>query len=232
MSNSIIYNNIIENNISKSFAFIPLSEITKYQELLPESISSLVATKPNQTICLVIDSAKLNILYRPLETLDENILTQIKNSSNEPFNFYQFLFETQTLKKFIIAQENTFTYALKEIKSGSKIGHWMWYTFPQIVGLGYTETAKYFAIKDLNEARMYLHNKFLYNNLITICQALLENDNDINSILGEIDALKLRSCMTLFLQVDDNPIFQSVLKKFYKNNPDEKTLSLLNIQKH
>lgn len=229
MPNSIIYNNIKEQGKNKSFAFVPSTEIINYHQLLPDSLLPLSNNISSSTICLEVDNLNLDILYRPYNTMDEIVLNQINNAVPIPFDFPEFLMKVKSLKRFIVAQGNTFSYALKEIENGRKVGHWMWYIFPQIAGLGYTETSKYFAIKDLEEAKMYLHNEILYHNLLTICQALLKHDDDIVNILGEIDALKLKSCITLFLQVEDNPIFHAILEKFYQNNLDEKTLSLLKL---
>lgn len=133
------------------------------------------------------------------------------------------------LDRFIKVQEINYKTALNEIKNGKKISHWMWYIFPQIQGLGYSETAKYYAIENLEEARAYLNNKFLYNNLIEICNELLNiESNDIVDIMGYIDSLKLCSSMTLFYLVDsNNDIFKKVLEKYYDSKFDERTYDII-----
>lgn len=133
------------------------------------------------------------------------------------------------LQRFISAQEKDYTIALGEIKNGRKKSHWMWYIFPQIRGLGFSETSKFYAIKDKNEAEEYLTDPLLGSRLIEISNALLSLTTDnAGEIFGNPDDLKLRSSMTLFASVkNDNPVFQSVLDKFFKGEKDKKTLELL-----
>lgn len=137
---------------------------------------------------------------------------------------------TYDLDRFIKAQEINYNTALNEIKKGRKQTHWMWYIFPQIQGLGYSETAKYYAIENLEEARAYLNNEYLYNNLIEICNELLNlASNDIVEIMGYIDSLKLCSSMTLFYLADsNNDMFKQVLEKYYNGKFDERTYDIIN----
>ena len=103
------------------------------------------------------------------------------------------------LERFLIAQQTYYWTALQEIKSGRKRSCWMWFIFPQIEGLGYSETAQYYAIKDLDEAKAYMEDYTLSSNLVEISQALLEVDsNDATAVMGWPDDLKLKSSMTLF----------------------------------
>lgn len=133
------------------------------------------------------------------------------------------------LERFLKAQERDYATALNEIKNGRKTSHWIWYIFPQISGLGFSSTSKYYSIKDRNEAIEYLNNKTLKNRLIEICEALLCLDNnDATYIMGYPDDLKLKSSMTLFNEVSDIDIFKKVLDKFYNGEKDEMTISLLN----
>lgn len=133
------------------------------------------------------------------------------------------------LERFLKAQEKDYEQALNEIKSGRKIGHWIWYIFPQISGLGFSSTSKYYSIKDKNEAIEYLKNKTLKNRLIEICEALLSlESDDATYVMGYPDDLKLKSSMTLFDEVSDIDVFKKVLDKFYKGEKDEMTISLLN----
>lgn len=133
------------------------------------------------------------------------------------------------LERFLKAQEKDYEHALNEIKNGRKTGHWIWYIFPQIAGLGFSSTSKYYSIKDKNEAIEYLKNKTLKNRLIEICEALLSlESDDATYVMGYPDDLKLKSSMTLFDEVSDIDVFKKVLDKFYEGEKDEMTISLLN----
>lgn len=133
------------------------------------------------------------------------------------------------LKRFLDAQTNDYSRALREIKNGRKQSHWMWYIFPQIKGLGFSETAKFYAINDLQEARAYLEHPILGSRLIEISNALLAQEGkSANQILGSPDDLKLRSSMTLFSSLDKaDPVFQAVLTKYYAGEADQRTLSII-----
>ena len=137
------------------------------------------------------------------------------------------------LERFKKAQENDYSIALNEIKSGRKRSHWMWYIFPQVAGLGMTETSRYYAIKDIREATDYLSDTELGPRLIVICHALLELEtNDPHTIFGSPDDLKLKSSMTLFDAVPAAfPVFSQVLDKFYAGERDQRTLELLKISR-
>ena len=142
--------------------------------------------------------------------------------------------EETDLKRFIDAQDADYSTALSEIKQGRKKTHWMWYIFPQIQGLGFSETSKFYAIKDLAEAGAFLKHPVLGNRLINICQALLDlKDNNANNIFGSPDDLKLKSSMTLFASLpDSNPVFQSVLDKFFDGMRDSKTREVISGSAH
>ena len=133
------------------------------------------------------------------------------------------------LQRFIDAQKTDYQIALSEIKNGKKQSHWMWYIFPQIQGLGFSSTSKYYAIKDIDEATAYLNNSVLGKRLLEISNALLQLEtNDAHKIFGSPDDLKLRSSMTLFASIDKtDPVFQNVLHKFFNGNKDDKTLQLI-----
>lgn len=133
------------------------------------------------------------------------------------------------LNRFIEAQEMHYGQALTEIKNGKKQSHWIWYIFPQIKGLGYSEKANYYAIESIDEAKEYLNNTYLYNNLIEICNELLKLETgNIIEVMGYPDNLKLCSSMTLFyLAKSDEFIFKQVLNKFYEGKLDEKTVEIL-----
>ena len=133
------------------------------------------------------------------------------------------------LKRFTEAQEDDYEQALAEIKAGRKQSHWMWYIFPQIAGLGFSSTAKLYAIKSKAEAESYLAHPVLGARLIEISNAALAVEGKTaNQIFGSPDDLKLKSSMTLFGALDDtDPVFQKVLDKYYEGMKDKKTLQLI-----
>lgn len=136
------------------------------------------------------------------------------------------------LDRFRVAQQQFFRTALEEIEAGQKVSHWMWYIFPQITGLGYSSISKKYAIKDINEARDYLADDTLRQNLLDMCEALLHNEsNDATEIMGFPDDMKLSSCMTLFSLADSSyDVFQKVLDKFFDGKMDSKTIEIINNQ--
>lgn len=134
------------------------------------------------------------------------------------------------LERFVIAQEKKYLIALEEIKSGFKRGHWMWFIFPQVEGLGRTNTSNFYGIKGLEEAKEYLNHQILGPRLKEITnELLLLNGSEAEQIFGFPDCLKLRSSMTLFNLVDDTEdnLFLRVLDRFYDGQSDDKTLDLL-----
>jgi uncharacterized protein (DUF1810 family) len=136
----------------------------------------------------------------------------------------------QELNRFIKAQESSYEEALSEIKSGRKRSHWMWYIFPQYKGLGFSETSKYYSIKDLDEAKRYLNHPILGQRLKSITKELLVlNENNANKVFGSPDDLKLKSSMTLFaaIETSEDNIFNAVLDKFFNGQTDKKTLNLI-----
>jgi uncharacterized protein (DUF1810 family) len=136
------------------------------------------------------------------------------------------------LQRFKTAQDRDYDTALAEIKGGRKQGHWMWYIFPQITGLGMTEMSRFYAIKDIAEAGDLLMDPELGLRLTMICKALLELEtNDPHAVFGSPDDLKLKSSMTLFDAVPATfPVFSRVLDKFYRGERDERTLEILGIK--
>jgi len=129
-----------------------------------------------------------------------------------------------SLDRFIEAQGEYYNIALKEIKEGQKKSHWMWYIFPQLRGLGHSDIANYYGIENLEEAKRYIENDYLRENLVNISRELLSIDNDIEYILGYPDNLKLQSSMTLFKYADPNEtVYKEVLDKFYYGNEDNVT---------
>jgi uncharacterized protein (DUF1810 family) len=135
-----------------------------------------------------------------------------------------------TLERFISAQENKYSIALSEIKSGLKSSHWMWYIFPQLIGLGNSYKSEFYGINGLQEAKEYINHPILGIRLREITRELLSlNGNDAEEIVGFPDCLKLKSSMTLFNLVDESEdkLFKSVLDKYYNGEYDEQTLELL-----
>lgn len=133
------------------------------------------------------------------------------------------------LQRFLDAQARDYQAALAELKAGRKRSHWMWYIFPQVQGLGYSNMAQHYAIKDAAEAAAYLKHPTLGPRLVDISRALLTlPGSNATAVMGTPDDLKLRSSMTLFAQVPGaDPVFQAVLNKFFGGAPDAKTLQLL-----
>ena len=133
------------------------------------------------------------------------------------------------LGRFLEAQESVYLDVLAELRSGRKRTHWMWFVFPQIDGLGFSSTSKYYAIKSEAEARQFLNHPVLGKRLLECANAVLEVEGrSASEIFGPPDDLKLRSCMTLFAQVSDpGSVFAQVLDKYFHARLDEKTLALL-----
>ena len=124
--------------------------------------------------------------------------------------------ENTGLQRFIEAQNDCYDQALKEIINGRKLTHWIWYIFPQMKGLGFSYNSEYYGITSLQEARDYLENELLRKRLFEITESLLmHKGKDIESIMGDIDALKLKSSMTLFDAVQPGSVFGEVLDEFY-----------------
>jgi len=132
------------------------------------------------------------------------------------------------LDRFVEAQRDVYDDALAEIKIGRKRSHWMWFVFPQIAGLGSSPTAQRYAVSGPEEAKAYLAHPVLGPRLTEISRALLDVEGrSAEQILGYPDDLKLRSSMTLFAHVADDPtVFEAVLERYY-DGPDQRTLDLL-----
>jgi len=133
------------------------------------------------------------------------------------------------LGRFLREQESVYDKALRELRSGRKRTHWMWYIFPQISGLGLSTTSMRYAIKSVDEARHYLSHPVLGPRLVECAEAVLGVEGrSASEIFGYPDDLKLKSCMTLFEQVvPQASVFSRVIDTFYAGQRDEKTLQLL-----
>ena len=135
------------------------------------------------------------------------------------------------LRRFVSAQDagGTFDTALAELRRGSKRSHWMWFVFPQLAGLGRSATSEHYALADLEEARAYLAHPVLGARLIACAAGLADREgHDPVAILGGVDAMKLRSSMTLFARAaSDEPVFADVLDRYFGGEQDPATLALL-----
>lgn len=132
------------------------------------------------------------------------------------------------ITRFVKAQNNPwagYEIALAEIERGRKMSHWIWYIFPQLRGLGHSRYSHFYGIIDRKEAEAYLSHPVLGPRLREISEALLANTNkSAVAILGEIDAQKVKSCMTLFDCISPNDIFSDVLDSFYNGERDKKSI--------
>jgi len=141
------------------------------------------------------------------------------SSASDPFD----------LQRFVDAQARVYHTVLDELRDGRKRSHWIWFVFPQIDGLGSSETARFYAISSLREAAAYLAHPVLGPRLAEAAEALLAlRTRDAEAVLGGLDAIKLRSSMTLFARVEDAPpVFARVLDEFYGGARDSATEQLL-----
>lgn len=140
---------------------------------------------------------------------------------------------TRDLQRFVDAQANSYSQAIREIKNGRKESHWMWYIFPQLHGLGSSPMADFYGLESLNEAKEYLRHPILGIRLKEIIEVLINlPDNDPRKIFGTPDDLKLRSSMTLFnlADADGQNIFKKVLEKFFDGKQDDRTVEILRRQ--
>jgi uncharacterized protein (DUF1810 family) len=137
------------------------------------------------------------------------------------------------LQRFIDAQEPVFAQATQELRAGAKRSHWMWFVFPQIAGLGHSETARRYAIRSLSEAQAYLRHPILGPRLIECARLVLDArkhapERSLADIFGAPDDLKFHSSMTLFAQAGpEQPEFAAALALFFDDRPDRATLKLL-----
>lgn len=133
--------------------------------------------------------------------------------------------------KFLLAQDYAYSKALAQIKAGRKTGHWMWYIFPQIEGLGFSENSQLYAINDLEEAALYLQHEILGERLREIAnELLLLTETNIKLVFDSPDDKKLKSCLTLFAQVEETSenVFVKLIDKYFDGNYDGKTIKILN----
>ena len=133
------------------------------------------------------------------------------------------------LERFVQAQAHDYPHALAELRAGAKRSHWIWYVLPQLRALGRSHNAQFYGLADAAEARAYAAHPLLGPRLVECVRALLSHpDRTAAQMLGEVDALKLRSCLTLFAQVaPQQPELAQALQVFYAGRPDALTLQLL-----
>ena len=133
------------------------------------------------------------------------------------------------MQRFYEPQRRDFDRALAEIRRSRKVSHWMWYIFPQLKGLGRSSTAQFYGLDGLEEARRFAADLVLGGNLRNITQALLDQpDRNARAVFGGTDAMKLRSCMTLFALADpDCGLYARVLEEFFRGERDPQTLKML-----
>ncbi len=136
---------------------------------------------------------------------------------------------TDSLQRFVDAQDPVFDQVMSELHAGRKTSHWIWFVFPQLKGLGRSSTAEHFGLADGTQARAYLAHERLGSRLVQAVEAMLQHtDKSALHILGSPDDLKFRSCLTLFAHVAPAPaVFEQALRQFYQGEPDPRTLALL-----
>jgi uncharacterized protein (DUF1810 family) len=129
------------------------------------------------------------------------------------------------LERFVVAQHHVYDGVLEELRRGRKIGHWIWFVFPQVAGLGSSDMSQRFAISSLDEARAYLAHPVLGARLRECAAVVLATPGrTAEEIFGPLDAMKVRSSMTLFERAaPDDPVFARVLDRFYGGVPDVRT---------
>lgn len=133
-----------------------------------------------------------------------------------------------SISRFVEAQKRDYATALEEIRNGRKQTHWIWYIFPQIAGLGHSCYSNLYGIRDISEAEAYLNHPVLGKRLREISEELLKHrGTPAQDILGELDAMKVRSCMTLFDRVSPDDVFARVLDAFYEGKRCERTVNML-----
>ena len=138
------------------------------------------------------------------------------------------------MERFIKAQNKVYDTVIKELKDEYKETHWMWYIFPQIIGLGRSDIAVYYSIKSLDEFNSYINNKTLISRYIECCNILLDSSTIYpEDIFGDIDAMKLKSSLTLFYLLDkkNEALYKKLIDKFYDGELDEKTIKIINNMK-
>ena len=189
-----------------------------YYKVLPGWMVDRVRKPFPKNFDRILEGMRAETVYGETVKVDNSSAPQLDES--DPYN----------LRRFEMAHGyGAYETALKEIRNGRKENHWIWYIFPQIQGLGHSMNAKYYGISSLGEAKAYLAHPVLGLHLREVTLALFPHKGkDIREIMGsEIDALKLRSSMTLFNQVSPGGIYAKVLEDFFGGEMDDRTLDIL-----
>ena len=132
------------------------------------------------------------------------------------------------INRFREPQKNYFEQACRELRNRRKTSHWIWYIFPQLKGLGYSYNSNFYGLKDIAEAKEYLADKELHDHLIQACQILIDlNAPDIVKVMGHIDAIKLKSSMTLFHLASGDAIFKQVLDMYFGGQLCQRTVEMV-----
>ena len=129
----------------------------------------------------------------------------------------------RNLLRFVHAQDSgglydgtgTYAEALQEIKNGHKSGHWVWYVFPQMKGLGKSEIAQFYGINGREEAKAYIEHPILRERLIRAFQVLLDSDKPVYEVFSKLGVLKIRTCALLFASITDEPVFKQLIRKYH-----------------
>ena len=129
--------------------------------------------------------------------------------------------KNRNLLRFVHAQDNggiydgtgTYSQALQEVRAGHKRGHWIWYVFPQMKGLGKSEISEFYGINGREEAKAYIEHPILRERLVEICEAVLNSETSVYDIFGS-DAIKVRACILLFASVCDIPVFKQIKSRY------------------
>ena len=135
--------------------------------------------------------------------------------------------ESNTLERFLDPQNFMYELALTEIRNGRKEEHWIWFIFPQLRGIGRSRMSYHYGIKDIEEAKAYYAHPILGNRLLEATLLLLQQEKDLEEIFGHLDAMKVRSCMTLFFHATGEDMFMKVIEKFFGGVEDGVTVELL-----
>ena len=134
------------------------------------------------------------------------------------------------MERFIKAQENVYKNVIEELRNEKKRTHWMWYIFPQLRFLGKSDRAVFYGIADVEEAKTFCSNKLLHNRYLECCNILLQTkENSPTIIMGEIDAIKLQSSLTLFYLIDEtnSSLYRKLIDKFYNGEIDVSTYNYI-----
>ena len=135
--------------------------------------------------------------------------------------------ESNKLERFLNPQELMYEQALAEIRNGRKEEHWIWFIFPQLRGIGRSRMSYHYGIQDIAEAKSYYAHPILGKRLQEATLLLLQQDKDLVEIFGHLDAMKVRSCMTLFYHATGDEVFMKVIDRFFSGDEDDLTLTFL-----